>query len=165
MLAPMPFEAPVTTAVFPLNLPMGSPFSFRQLDNCLTNGTVRRKFRTTNSDGGKAGEVGLKDVAPEAQAGELSFPSDPDQARGFELFDMVGERGGADGMGLVERLAGHRIRRRSDLLEDPDPAGLRQGAGDPRDLLLRQADFIHHYSHNARRVAACPPGPRNGTWA
>src|SRR5260370_2104821 len=83
-------------------------------------------------------EIGAQDGALEDEAGELAFAQDLDQAGGFELLDVMGERRGADAVALVQHAARRRGVVRADLLEDPNATRLGERPRNARQLALGQ---------------------------
>jgi hypothetical protein len=88
------------------------------------------------SETGEAVEVGAEDVALQDEVGEFALALDADEAGIFQLFHVVGEGGGADGLGFVEAGAGRGAVASADLGEDFVAAGCGQGAGDERELAV-----------------------------
>jgi hypothetical protein len=88
------------------------------------------------SETGEAVEVGAEDVALQDEVGEFALALDADEAGVFQLFHVVGEGGGADGLGFVEAGAGRGAVASADLGEDFVAAGCGQGAGDERELAV-----------------------------
>ena len=71
----------------------------------------------------------MQHVALQSQASKFSLPHNLDQSGVFQLFQVVGERGRADGLAFAQLGAGGGIAF-TDLLEDRVSARIRQGAGD-----------------------------------
>jgi hypothetical protein len=96
-----------------------------------------RDFRWKGrSEVGEAVEVGAEDVALQDKVSEFPLAFDADEAGVFQLFHVMGEGGGADGLGFVEAGAGRGAVASADLGEDFVAAGGGQGAGDERELAV-----------------------------
>ena len=76
------------------------------------------------------------------KAGELAFADDLDQARGLQLFHVMREGCSADMLHFVQTGALHRIIAFADLLKNLYSARFGQDAGNPRKLLVCQADIF-----------------------
>jgi len=84
-------------------------------------------------------QVGAQSIALQEKVHELALANDLDEAGRLQLLDMMGEGGGAYGVGLVQDAARQGIVRGSDLLEDLVASRFGQGAGDARELPIRQS--------------------------
>lgn len=87
-------------------------------------------------------QVGAQYVALEDEVHELAFANDMDQAGRLQLFDVMREGRGAYVVGLVQDAAGTRVVGGPDLLEDLIASRFGQGAGDPRNLPVRQSSIF-----------------------
>jgi len=85
---------------------------------------------------GEAVEVGAEDVALQDEVGESSLAFDADEAGIFQLFHVVGEGGGADGLGFVQAGAGRGAVAAADFRENLVAAGCGQGARDEGELAI-----------------------------
>lgn len=66
----------------------------------------------------------------------LAFVGNPNQPCGFQLFEMVRQRGSANIMALRQNTARQGFGARSKLGEDLAAARLREGAGNQRKLRI-----------------------------
>ncbi len=66
----------------------------------------------------------------------LAFVDDPNQPGGFQLFEMVRQRGGADIMALRQNTARQGFGARSKLGKNLAAARLREGTGNQRKLRI-----------------------------
>jgi hypothetical protein len=94
------------------------------------------------SEVGEAVEVGAEDVALEDKVGEFALALDADEAGVFQLLYVVGEGGGADGLGFVEAGAGGGALAAADLGEDLVAAGGGERAGDERELAVGNTGLL-----------------------
>ena len=85
---------------------------------------------------GEAVEVGAEDVALEGEVGELSLALDADEAGVLELLHVMGESGGADGLGFAEAGAGRGALAAADLGKDLVASGRGKGFGDEGELAV-----------------------------
>ena len=85
---------------------------------------------------GEAVEVGAEDVALEGEVGELSLALDADEAGVLELLHVMGESGGADGLGFAEAGAGRGALAAADLGKDLVASGCGKGFGDEGELAV-----------------------------
>ncbi len=77
--------------------------------------------------------------ALEDEVHELALAHDMDQASRLQFLDVMRECRGADVVGFVQDAAGTRVDGGPDLLEDLIASRFGQGAGDPRELPVRQS--------------------------
>ena len=94
------------------------------------------------SEVGETVEVGAEDVALQNEVGEFALAFDADEAGVFQLFHVVGEGGGADGLGLVEAGAGRGALASADFGEDLVAAGCGERAGDEGELAVGEGRFL-----------------------
>lgn len=87
----------------------------------------------------EAGKVGFEGAAIENEVGAASVTDDFNEPGGFELFEVVGHGGGADGVMPEELGTGSGVFGGADLFEDLVAAGLCEGAGDPGELAMGEA--------------------------
>jgi hypothetical protein len=104
------------------------------------------------SEVGETVEVGAEDIALQDEVGEFALALDADEAGIFQLFHVVGEGGGADGLGFVEAGAGRGAVAAADLGEDLVAAGCGQGTGDERELAVGNSVLLR---------GGCGPSGRN----
>jgi len=97
-------------------------------------------------------EALAQDAAAEAHVHELAFADDLHQPGRFQLLDVMGERRGAHGVGLLQLTAWDRAVAGANLFENLIAAGLGQSAGDPRKLPIRQSTGFGR-SHHVRASA------------
>src|SRR5579859_4629089 len=115
MPAPMPFEAPVTTATLPLRLLITLSWfdsytsvevwwewpGFKGGRRIFASEVERREAQRwrRQSDFRQPVQIGLQHIAFEDQIHELAVAAGFDQARRFQLFDVMGQGGGSDFLG------------------------------------------------------------------
>jgi hypothetical protein len=87
-------------------------------------------------------EVSVEDVALEDEAGELALALDVDEASVLEFLDVVGEGGGTDVVGGLQRAAGHGVGAGADLAEDLVAARFGEGACNRGELPVGQVGRI-----------------------
>jgi hypothetical protein len=112
---------------------------------------------------GEAVEIGAEDVALEREVGEFALTLDTDEACVFELFHVMGEGGGADGLRFRDTGAGRGALATADLSEDLVAAGCGEGLGDEGELAVGEGGFLcrtktlfcHQVLHYPRK-RACP---------
>jgi hypothetical protein len=94
------------------------------------------------SETGEAIEVGAEDVALQGEIGEFSLALDANEAGGFEFFHVMGEGGGADGLGFAEAGAGRSALAAADLGEDLVATGSGEGFRDEGELAVGDASLL-----------------------
>src|ERR1700749_4086471 len=131
MAAPMPFDAPVTSATFPFRLLMIRSFAStcHYFDISITVELIREPSNWIQNDCGKfsgagvlfkSGQPGgerLQYAGAQAEEVELAFAADFNQSSRLQLLDVVGERGGRDGQRGAGLGTGERAVGRGDFLE------------------------------------------------
>jgi hypothetical protein len=87
----------------------------------------------------EAGDVGVPHVAPQTDLAELSLLHDLDEARPFELLQVVRDGGLADAVLVHDPAARHRPWMTREVTENLEPTRLRESGGDSLDVLLGEA--------------------------
>src|SRR5947208_10166646 len=149
MAAPMPFDAPVTTATLPVNLFIRllllgddlSTFAFHfdhsRIDERKSRNDsaffLRCETGTNRSSASKVRQpvhVGIQDVAPQANVREFSVSLHADQPGGFEFSQMVRYRSGSESQPLAHTRASRRFPRCRDPLQHLKPFRIRKSFAD-----------------------------------
>jgi hypothetical protein len=89
---------------------------------------------------GEAIEIGAEDVALQGEVGELALALDADEAGVFELLHVMGESGGADGLGFAEAGAWRGALATADLGKNLVAAGCSESLGDKGELAVSNLD-------------------------
>ena len=82
-------------------------------------------------------QVTVPHLAFESGEGEFTFAADRNQAGGFELFQMVGKGGGANGAGLAQLNAGAILFTRNNL-QNLVATRIRERLGDGSKPMVRE---------------------------
>src|SRR5258708_10147495 len=165
MPAPIPLDAPVTTATLPFkSFIVGTPafcevFTIRQASNCTSDQMCPTGSRIRkDSDFREPLKVGAKDLALQNKIGELDITYDLDQAGRLELFKVMRESGGAHAMELMQVCARHVRPTSANLFQDLISPRLSQSTGDTRKLPIGKpgAVGVCHSSKGSLTGFECP---------
>src|SRR5438105_9937711 len=120
MAAPIPLEAPVTTATFPVSFPITSPLpakfdstmTFPQFDEHLTDDRAGRKIqeRCGNLEPGKRGQIILPYFFAQLHMNELRGLAYLNQTGLGQLFNVMGESRRMYGQSAAHRCTWHPVR-------------------------------------------------------
>ena len=128
----------------------------------MGNAGCRRARESLNF--GQLVEVSAQHLALQDEIGEFAFAHNLNQARGFQLFEVMRERGGADAVRLVYAAAGHhRVLAGAEFLQNLVPARFGQRTRDARELLFRQTSRLSH-AHAAKNRQQENRSPGRGAW-
>jgi hypothetical protein len=83
---------------------------------------TKRVRRQARLEALEVGEEGLPKIALKGEAGKFAFALDGDEAGGFELVEMMGERGGGDGHGFSHIATGSTALAGAKAFEDLEAA-------------------------------------------
>ena len=81
-------------------------------------------------------QIGLEDVALQHKVGKFAVPNDGNETCRFQLFDVMRERGGAHGLTVVHRGAGHGAVLYTNLFQNFVPSRISQSLRDEAHLIL-----------------------------
>lgn len=138
MAAPMPFEAPVTTATFPDNLLMflNPSGEARCFVISIPIELMRLAEQRIQLEGGEAFQVGFPDVAAEGGVGEFAVAPDVDEAGCVELFQVMGDSSGSETDKFADGGATGGGFGFADSLKHFEALGVGEGFGDAGELAV-----------------------------
>ena len=93
-------------------------------------------------DAGEAVEIGAENVALQGEVGEFTLALDADEAGACEFLHVMGEGGGADGLGFAEACTRRGALAASDLGEDFITARRGESTGDEGELTIGDCGLL-----------------------